>query len=98
MILVNSMSDTVAFICDAKEIELLVEAVAEKESSQVEKGFKSQLSILACMAKQVTECAYFIKDYAMDTSFCMYFFAQNLNLFAYFLNREAYFTEFSVWY
>ena len=36
----------------------------------------SQKDILACMAKQATECAYFIRDYARNKSFCALFFPQ----------------------
>jgi len=32
---------------------------------------QSQKDILGCIAKQTTECAYFIRDYARNKDFCM---------------------------
>jgi hypothetical protein len=37
----------------------------------------SQKEILASMAKQTTECAYFIRDYAKNKSFCTRSFASS---------------------
>jgi hypothetical protein len=35
------------------------------------KKIESHGRIITLMAQQTTECAYFIRDYAMDKSFCM---------------------------
>lgn len=34
------------------------------------KNIESQKQILALMAQQTTECAYFIRDYAKNKNFC----------------------------
>jgi hypothetical protein len=41
-----------------------------KEASPVRK-IKSHCRIVVLMTQQTTECAYFIRDYATNKSFCM---------------------------
>jgi hypothetical protein len=52
--LVETMNDVYAFVHEAESL----------------KRIESQKEILALMAKQTTECAYFIRDYAKNKSFC----------------------------
>jgi hypothetical protein len=59
--LVEVMDNVFAFVHEATPLDL-------SENSL-------QKNIIASMAKQTTECAYFIRDYAKNKSFCMWSFA-----------------------
>jgi hypothetical protein len=50
------MDNVFEFVHEANALDLLASS--------------SQRDILACMAKQATECAYFIRDYAKNKNFC----------------------------
>ena len=68
--LVETMDNVFEFVHEAAKLDL--------------SGSSSQKDILTCMAKQTTECAYFIRDYAKNKNFCMSSFAvisQGHNLF-----------------
>jgi len=58
--LVETMDNVFEFVHEAAELDL--------------SGSSSQKDILTCMAKQTTECAYFIRDYAKNKNFCMSLF------------------------
>jgi hypothetical protein len=53
--LVGTMNDMYAFMIEAKSLDKI----------------KSHANILAAIAKQTTECAYFIQEYAETKGFCM---------------------------
>lgn len=54
--LVETISNFFEFVHEAAPLDL--------------SAINSQKDILACMAKQITECAYFIRDYAKNKNFC----------------------------
>jgi hypothetical protein len=54
--LVEIMDNVFTFVHEANALDLSASS--------------SQKDSLACMAKQATECAYFIRDYAKNKNFC----------------------------
>ena len=55
--LVEIMNNAFIFLHEAKDLDHL--------------AIQSQKDILGRIAKQTTECAYFIRDYAKNKDFCM---------------------------
>jgi hypothetical protein len=55
------------------------------------KKIESHGRIITLMAQQTTECAYFIRDYAMDKSFCLWISvcATRKDLTVIFITRET---------
>ena len=52
-------------------LEVMDDVYSFVKEAEPAKRIGSQGRIVAVMAQQTTECAYFIRDYAMNKSFCM---------------------------
>lgn len=70
------MDDVFAFLHEAESLKKIesfkqVTDVVLAPGADFPENINSQIRILACMGQQTTECAYFIRDYAKDKTFCM---------------------------
>jgi hypothetical protein len=52
-------------------VEVMDDIYLFVQEAEPVKKIKSHCRIVALMAQQTTECAYFIRDYATNKSFCM---------------------------
>jgi hypothetical protein len=51
-------------------VEIMDDVYSFVKEAEPVKKIESHSRIIALMAQQTTECAYFIRDYAMNKSFC----------------------------
>jgi hypothetical protein len=70
------LDDVFAFLHEAESLKKIesykqLTEVALAPGAEFPENIKLQIRILAYMGQQTTECAYFIRDYAKDKTFCM---------------------------
>jgi len=56
--------------CIIRLVEIMDDVYSFVKEAEPMKKIESHGRIIALMAQQTTECAYFIRDYAMNKSFC----------------------------
>lgn len=68
--LISLLETVFDFLNDTPQLEAFAAIIANKQSPSSDLRLGSQIRVLTMMSQQVTECAYFICDYAKDTSYC----------------------------
>lgn len=56
--------------CIARLVEIMDDVYSFVKEAEPMKKIESHGLIISLMAQQTTECAYFIRDYAMNKGFC----------------------------
>jgi hypothetical protein len=57
--------------CIVHLVQVMDDVYSFVKEAEPMKKIESHRRIVALMAQQTTECAYFIRDYVMNKSFCM---------------------------
>jgi hypothetical protein len=73
----------------ARLLEVMVDVYAFVLEAEPVKKLESHKQILASMVQQTTECAYFLREYATNTSFSMSVFAHQTAKLDHFPHSQA---------